>query len=341
MTNTNQINLLALIERDTPLKRVSSTNGGEYAGPCPWCGGNDRFRVWPHRDNPGYWCRQCQRTGNAVQYIMDRDGVSAQEALSRLGIASHGQRRPSPRLSRPLPNSGLYSNDWEATRNPEWQQAAGDFVKRAIDALHAPGVGRRGLDYLSRRGLSESVATVYDLGYNPKAYEAHWGNSKVHFPAGALVIPWYESLDEGPGKLLKVKYRSVVGKQFGQATGGARGLYGWPKFHPGARVVLVESELCALSVWQVASELVVPLATGSATEGRLVLWVGRLALASQLLLAFDADDAGSEAAQWWQNSFPEAVKLVPTRHDVNDMLTAGDDIAAWLSGALSHPDIGA
>ncbi len=164
MINISHIDLLALIGHDTPLKRVSSTNGGEYAGPCPWCGGNDRFHVWPNRDNPGYWCRQCQRTGNAVQYIMDRDEVSAREALSRLGITNYGQARQSPGLSRPLPNSGLYSHDWEATRNPEWQREAGDFVKRAIDALHSPGIGQRGLDYLGRRGLSEAAATSYNVG---------------------------------------------------------------------------------------------------------------------------------------------------------------------------------
>ena len=32
------------------LKRV---NGNEYAGACPWCGGDDRFHVWRHEGN--YW----------------------------------------------------------------------------------------------------------------------------------------------------------------------------------------------------------------------------------------------------------------------------------------------
>ena len=42
-----QVDLLALIGRDVQLRRVASTNGGEWAGPCPFCGGHDRFRVWP------------------------------------------------------------------------------------------------------------------------------------------------------------------------------------------------------------------------------------------------------------------------------------------------------
>jgi phage/plasmid primase-like uncharacterized protein len=41
------------------LKKVASTNGGEWAGPCPGCGGSDRFRVWPvDRGGRGsFWCR--------------------------------------------------------------------------------------------------------------------------------------------------------------------------------------------------------------------------------------------------------------------------------------------
>ena len=40
-----KIDLLAIIQQDTQLKKVANTNGSEYAGPCPFCGGQDRFRV--------------------------------------------------------------------------------------------------------------------------------------------------------------------------------------------------------------------------------------------------------------------------------------------------------
>jgi hypothetical protein len=39
------MNILDLAEKHVDLKRVASTKGGEYAGPCPGCGGDDRFRV--------------------------------------------------------------------------------------------------------------------------------------------------------------------------------------------------------------------------------------------------------------------------------------------------------
>jgi len=58
------VDLLALVGRDTQVKKVAGTAGGEWAGPCPWCGGNDRFRLWPNSDHPRYWCRGCDRRGD-------------------------------------------------------------------------------------------------------------------------------------------------------------------------------------------------------------------------------------------------------------------------------------
>ena len=52
------------------LKRIASN--GEHAGPCPWCGGDDRFHVWPEGN---YFCRpgpgHCGRQG----WLDQLDGV--------------------------------------------------------------------------------------------------------------------------------------------------------------------------------------------------------------------------------------------------------------------------
>jgi hypothetical protein len=57
-----------------------------------------------------------------------------------------------------------------------------------------------------------------------------------------------------------------------------------------------------------------------------------MAMASRVLVAFDADETGDEKASWWTEHLPHAVRLRPTRHDVNEMLTAGDDLTAWIHG---------
>lgn len=52
--------LLAICAPMTQLKKVANTNGGEYAGACPLCGGRDRFHVQPSaKPFPLWMCRQC------------------------------------------------------------------------------------------------------------------------------------------------------------------------------------------------------------------------------------------------------------------------------------------
>lgn len=52
----------------------------EYAGACPWCGGRDRFRVWP--GPPGAcWCRQCGFHGDVITVFRQHTGAGFREAV--------------------------------------------------------------------------------------------------------------------------------------------------------------------------------------------------------------------------------------------------------------------
>jgi DNA primase len=69
---TQTADLYTLIGQDTVLKKASGTHGGEYQGACPFCGGKDRFRVWPNDTKPGWWCRMCEKGGDAIQYLREK-----------------------------------------------------------------------------------------------------------------------------------------------------------------------------------------------------------------------------------------------------------------------------
>ncbi|MGE0709330.1 MAG: hypothetical protein AB7N76_35030 [Planctomycetota bacterium] len=61
-------------------QRRASTNGGEWAGPCPLCGGEDRCRVWPaHERGPRAWCRGCGTSGDPLTWALCLDGVDPSE----------------------------------------------------------------------------------------------------------------------------------------------------------------------------------------------------------------------------------------------------------------------
>ena len=70
------MNIIEIFEQAglSPCK-VASTNGVELASPCPICGGKDRCRIWPQKGETGrWWCRQCQKSGDAIDALMQITG---------------------------------------------------------------------------------------------------------------------------------------------------------------------------------------------------------------------------------------------------------------------------
>ena len=71
--------------------------GRELVGPCPVCGGNDRFAVHPTK---GVWnCRHCVRGGDAIALLRHVEGCSFREAVAALGGVDSARGRRAPTLS--------------------------------------------------------------------------------------------------------------------------------------------------------------------------------------------------------------------------------------------------
>ena len=118
--------VLELAERYVVLKKVASTKGGEWQGPCPGCGGTDRFHVWPDQNNGegSWWCRQCGRGGDAIQFLRDFEGLSFREACARLGKRvpdSHDLRTPR------APAAGAWDPAKHASPEALWREKAWKF----------------------------------------------------------------------------------------------------------------------------------------------------------------------------------------------------------------------
>jgi hypothetical protein len=80
------------------LKKVSSD---EWAGPCPWCGGRDRFHVW---ERGNYWCRpgpgHCGTEGWVDQLEGKKPPTPEQRMEWRIRELERKQREHEMRLSR-------------------------------------------------------------------------------------------------------------------------------------------------------------------------------------------------------------------------------------------------
>ena len=70
------MNLLDLaMNRIAGLKKKTAS---EWAGPGPECGGRDRFLVWVHK--AAWYCRGCEISGDAVEFLRRFEGKSCKEA---------------------------------------------------------------------------------------------------------------------------------------------------------------------------------------------------------------------------------------------------------------------
>ena len=191
------MNILEILEYNGYIyKRHASTNGGEYAGACPWCGGVDRFRVWPNYKNGRYWCRQCNMSGDSIQYLRDSKGMTYNEACQYLNI--------TPKYIRNTDFTINYKriNEWapKTTQSPKnvWLDKAEDFLNNINQELN-DNVKK----WLNNRGISDNIIKKYRLLWNKKDVfmkRQDWGLSdvinnrtgklkKLWIPQG-LIIPY-------------------------------------------------------------------------------------------------------------------------------------------------------
>lgn len=321
MTRYAGIDFVSVVEQKAGISLFRRSNhkdfGDEFWGPCPFCkGGDNRFHVWPQGNRPHYWCRVCLREGSPAQFLMEYEGMSFGEALAELGLPdSDDEHEYAP----PTINEQLARG---ASPSKEWQQAAHLIIERASIYLwhrNSPE-GKQALAYLRGRGLKDETIKRAKLGYVPLDKSTgrwymgdfkKWGinpdelredqraKGGVRIPDGIL-IPWMEGNTiwklcvKRPGQIMS--YGQVMGSSDG-------GLYNIDSVTADMPAMMVESELCALSVQQEAGDICNCIATGSTPKGRNSRLASDLVAASCILQSFDADEAGDEAAIYWVERF--------------------------------------
>lgn len=325
------VDLLDLLCNETQLRQMCGTRGGEYAGPCPFCGGRDRFRVWPSADRPGWWCRGCRRSGDAASFLQQRHGISYRDACRRLGVA------PGTRSARP---AALVAD--ASPPNPKWQWRGRMFVGLAHECLLSPA-GQEAREYLYReRGLVDATIVKWRLGLNPSnggMDTDQWAvgaeNGRVWAPAG-LVIP-----AEVDGTLWGIKLRRFQGTpKYQQVAGSCRALFGSLRLTDGQyaeTVFVTEGEFDAMLLYQRAGDLVGVVTAGSAAGVPSLHWLWELRHARRILVAYDVDAAGQTGTHALQQL---SARIRPIRpiggNDLTDMHRAGGDLRSWVGYHLQR-----
>jgi hypothetical protein len=136
------INPIAYLENTYNL-RLKKAGRNEWAGPCPWCGGDDRFHVW---ERGNYWCRpgpgHCGAEG-WVDKLAGKAGPTPEQLLEwRVARLEQKQREQEERLTR-----------------LEQMAQCQDHLQ------YHEGLTDEAMEYWLREGMTEESIERYLLGY--------------------------------------------------------------------------------------------------------------------------------------------------------------------------------
>jgi DNA primase len=352
MTTIPTIDLLSLIEQRSPtrLKRVASTDGGEYAGNCPWCGGSDRFHVWPHslKSKPHYWCRGCGKQGDAISFLMEWEHLDFRAACQELDIDMDDlsyKGTDSPLLSmNPFPCK-------------EWQQSALEFIHAAEKYLWSKG-GAWARGYLLARGITDEMMQAKHIGCIPlrdgrwieTPFERwgltpemltpdQWAKGCVRVPDG-LLFPYYGE-DGKPWKLSM--YRPLAqllpDMKRGLIMGSKECLLNEQMFTQDKPIIMTESFLDAISIEQEAGDLVIATSTDGTNSSRSLRCQAKLQYAPFVLQSFDGDDPGHAGAAWWGSTIKNCVRWPALfGKDPNEMLAGQgpETVRSWVQMGIER-----
>ncbi len=326
--------MLALVEQDTPLRKLATTRGGEYAGPCPLCGGRDRFHVQPAAGT--FMCRNCHPNwGDLIEYTQWTKHLEFRQACAALQPTAAGKPNQLPTITR--------SNAQLPTQPPPWQERGLRFLQDSQSALWSAN-GRKALQWLHARGLKDDTIRNWGLGYHqtkewqdPALWQLQDRDKKVYLPPG-VVIPWLLE-----GELWQLKVRALEhedGPKILSIPGGHPALYGAHTLEGRDTAVLTEGEFDCMLLWQEAGDLVGTATLGSCTASPNDQTVQHLLTVKHILIAYDADQQGQRGAANWTWTRRARRITLPLNDsegkDITDLWKADHDVRAWLTTHLAN-----
>lgn len=361
----------------TPLSRVyihrygeaAKVHGSSINGPCPFCdGGTDRFIVWLDRsENLGktctehgirgvFYCRQCEASGDTLEYLMKAEGMKFKEACAELGITPRSEKdvRPAPVEK---PRKAEFEGRKAETPKELWRAHAARMDEAAVKALPECSAALR---WLRERGITLHLAQRYGLGFLP----GENGRNCRFRPFASFGLPNETKKDGSPktrmwiprgisipsredGDIVMWRIRRPNGDvperdgrkmdKYWELKGGARVSYHLPPDEARHVTVylIVEGEMDAILLHAVAGGALGVAAMRSATNKPDSRTHEALARADLILVSLDSDKAGATGMEWWLKTYAKARPFpIPGFKDPGDAFKAGFDLRLWLEAGM-------
>lgn len=338
--------------------------GSRYAGQCPKCGGSsETTRFITAIGSETGKCFSCGWRCNLISYLKEIKGMKCKEAWTYIGRECDRSDCPAWNKCkgiRPVKSSshGTAAVPQTATNTftPSTATTPADFwqVKAAALVDYAHGELLKNADklnYLADRGLNMAAVIKYRLGYlsadNYRERKA-WGlpeelkennqPKKLWIPAG-IVIPFYSGVTVHRIRIRKNEVRDDKDLRYYWLPGSGNDLV---TLSPGRRAsCTIESDLDSLLIDHLAGDLVSTIPLGTCAARPKCSIKEQLENSAIILIALDNDKAGAENWLWWQQNYPQSVRLeVPKGKDPGEAWQQGVDLRAWILSALPislHP----
>jgi hypothetical protein len=335
-------------------------HGRYWIGPCPFCGGKDRFNIRADGRETLWVCRHCSPDGthgkkyqDVVAYLAMKHNLplydaskkrryeALEEIVKILGGNMESVTTAAP-VERPAP---------QPIAPPEWQETAYEIMqicKRDIPA-HVMG-------YLTGpdRLLTKSQLDCWDIGYS-RGFE----HNGVWVPRG-IVIPcfengliWYLKIRLVPGdknKCVKCKTPFTApgvcacgtSNKYRGVTGNRPGLFGAGTLAGATTLAIItEGEFDAMHIWTAINRLgrndVGVITTGASSHYiDPVTWSNSGLLKIQRFIClYDNDEAGEKAYQHTSQISARTTRFrLPVGKDVTEFIQRGGDITAYVKFIL-------
>jgi len=316
-----------------PLKKA----GGNYVALCPFH--NEKspsFNVNPQRQI--YHCFGCNAGGDVFKFLQEYEHLEFVEAVRRLaeraGIVFEFEQNPQAEKTRNQKNRLLHVH--------------AELAKRWHDVLINEDIGQPARDYLKSRSISRESAELFQLGFSPESWEdtVNWARAKGFDLGlmeesglvanrdgkrygrfrGRLMFP----INDEQGRVIgfsgrvldaEVKAAKYVNSPETVLFHKSRVFYGLDKARReilDAKSALVcEGQLDTMACYMAGlKNVVAPQGTALTAEHARIL----KRYTSEVVLCFDSDTAGQEAAVRSFDSLLESelavrVMKVPAPHD--------------------------
>ncbi len=319
------VDLVEFAGQYTRLTQISRR--GEFAGPCPCCGGEDRFHVVVPSGR--FYCRQCRpRGGDVIDLVQMVHGVDFLEACQLLADNTFP---PSERQAVAVPTRAATEQSVPRWQSALYQESAYKTLL-ATRRLLGSREGSVGQGYLHARGLDGETWHTYGLGFGGAFHPV-----RREF-RDAIFIPW---LDLDGTSITAIQHRFIdpdlgKGERYSQKPGSEPLLFGLQALGSrgagdefGAETLcIVEGEINYMSLHQCGVEaLSVGSEVNAGNERTLTLLQKQLPGYQRLIFWFDNPAYAEQAAARLDGQGPfrkENMHHISLPLDANQLLADGE-----------------